>query len=73
MEPLRWKCRKRRGLSEHCPIRCYETDEKSRAAKFSYGSHEGTLEAREEYLYDLAKQINQKFRDSWMYTEMGST
>ena len=53
--PLRWRCRERRGLSTHCPIRCYETAEKDRATKFSYGSYEGTSEAGRE-AYDDALQ-----------------
>ena len=62
--PLRWRCRQRRGLSTHCPIRCYETSEKDRATKFSYGSYEGTSEARVEVLCDAVDRINAIFADT---------
>ena len=58
MEPLRWKCRKRRGRFTHCPINCHENEEKRRAGKWFYGSHEGTIEAAEEELNDMTDRFH---------------
>ncbi len=63
MEPLRWKCRKRRGRLTHCPINCHENEEKRRAGKWFYGSHEDTVEAKEEELCDVTNRLDRAVRE----------